>query len=268
MYYHPETSGKVLTTCSGWSAWLNGEHIGSFLGNASLSTGNKTLSFNDATLGSSNTLVVVQDNTGHDETPTYLSPRGILGASLQGGAKFSSWKVAGTAGGTTSQLDPVRGPLAEGGLHAERVGWHLPGFDDSTWNDTSSPATTGLTGAGIRFYRTVVPLSIPPGLDVSISFKLSAPHSQKLRAQLFVNGYQYGRFNPHIGHQVDFPVPPGVLDYGGNNTIGLAVWAQSEEGGQVGIDWTLNYVADSSFNVLFDGKYLRPEWNAKRLAYT
>ena len=265
---HLQVFGHFLTASSGWSAWLNGQHIGSFLGNASLEIGNKTLSFKDAKLSSTNTLVVVQDNTGHDETPTYLNPRGILGASLHGGAKFSSWKVAGTAGGTTSQLDPIRGPLAEGGLYAERAGWHLPGFDDSAWEDTSSPATTGLTGAGIRFYRTVVPLSIPPGLDVSISFKLSAPRSQNLRAQLFVNGYQYGRFNPHIGHQVDFPVPPGVLDYGGNNTIGLAIWAQSDEGAQVGIDWKVNYVADSSFDVLFDGKYLRPEWNAERLAYT
>lgn len=227
-----------------------------------------TLSFTNATLSksSSNVLVVVQDNTGHDETPGYLNPRGILGASLLGGANFTSWKVAGTAGGTTTQLDPVRGALAEGGLYAERVGWHLPGFDDSAWNDTSSPST-GLSGAGIRFYRTVVPLAIPTGVDVSISFTLSAPGSQEIRVQLFVNGYQYGRFNPYIGHQVDFPVPPGVLDYSGNNTIGLAVWAQSEAGGQVGLDWSLNYVADSSFDVLFDGAYLRPGWTSERLNY-
>ena len=228
-----------------------------------------SLSFSNATLSetSSNILVVVQDNTGHDETPGYLNPRGILGASLTGGANFSSWKVAGTAGGTTKQLDPVRGPLAEGGLYAERVGWQLPGFDDSAWTDTSSPATTGLSGAGIRFYRTIVPLDIPAGLDVSISFILSAPGSQQVRAQLFVNGYQYARFNPHIGHQINFPVPPGVLDYTGDNTIGLAVWAQSEAGAQVGADMTLNYVAESSFDVLFDGSYLRPGWSSERLAY-
>jgi hypothetical protein len=258
---------RIANDSSGWSAWLNGALIGSFLGNASLEIGNMSLSFEHANLGKRNVLVVVQDNTGHDETPTYLNPRGILRASLHGGATFSSWKIAGTAGGTKTQLDPIRGPLAEGGLYAERLGWHLPGFDDSEWADSSSPTTTGLSDAGIRFYRTVVPLSIPSGLDVSISFMLSAPSSQKVRAQLFVNGYQYGRFNPHIGHQVEFPVPPGVLDYSGNNTIGLAVWAQSEEGGKVGIDWKVNYVADSSFDVLFDGSYLRPGWSSERLAY-
>lgn len=228
-----------------------------------------TLSFSNATLStsSSNVLVVVQDNTGHDETPDYLYPRGILGASLTGGANFTSWKVAGTAGGTTTQLDPVRGALAEGGLHAERVGWHLPGFDDSAWTDTSSPAITGLSSAGIRFYRNVVPLNITAGLDVSISFILSAPGAQELRAQLFVNGYQYARFNPYIGNQVNFPVPPGVLDYSGDNTIGLAIWAQSEAGGQVGVNMSLNYVAESSFDVLFDGSYLRPGWTSERLAY-
>jgi hypothetical protein len=231
-----------------------------------LDTGNRSLSFDGATLRKKNVLVIVQDNTGYDETPTYLNPRGILMAKLQGGAEFSSWKVAGTAGGFTTKLDPVRGPLNEGGLYAERVGWHLPGFDDSDWDDTSSP-TDGLGGPGIRFWRTVVPLSVPRGLDVSISFILSAPGSQKLRAQLFVNGYQYGRFNPHIGNQIKFPVPPGVLDYSGDNTIGLAVWAQSEEGGQMGLDWKLNYVADSSLDVLFDGSYLRPEWSSERLAY-
>ncbi|KAK5163381.1 uncharacterized protein LTR77_010754 [Saxophila tyrrhenica] len=261
-----EASSAAWVVLSGWSAWLNGEHIGSFLGNVSLESGNKTLSLDETALKSRNTLTVVHDITGHDETPTYLTPRGILAASLQGGARFTSWKVAGTAGGTSTQLDPVRGALAEGGLYAERLGWHLPGFDDSAWK-TSSPPTDGLTGPGIQFYRTVVPLSFPLGLDVSISFKLSAPHSHKLRAQLFVNGYQYGRFNPHIGNQVDFPVPPGVLHYSGNNTIGLAVWAQSEEGGQVGIDWKLNYVADSSLDVLFDGDYLRPGWSAERLQY-
>jgi hypothetical protein len=38
-----------------------------------------------------------------------------------------------------SDIDPVRGAFAEGGLCAERLGWHLPGYNDSHWNDTTSP---------------------------------------------------------------------------------------------------------------------------------
>lgn len=43
---------------------------------------------------------------------------------------FASWKVAGNAGGEAN-IDPVRGVYADGGLHAERLRWHLPRFDDS-----------------------------------------------------------------------------------------------------------------------------------------
>jgi beta-galactosidase GanA len=110
------------------------------------------------------------------------------------GISFSSWKVAGTAGGE-SNIDPVRGALAEGGLYGERLGWHLPGYPDSHWNDTTSPSTDK-SGAGVTFYRTVVPLDIPAGLDVSLSFVLKSPPGSTLRAQLFVGGYQYGRYVP------------------------------------------------------------------------
>ena len=46
--------------------------------------------------------------------------------------------------------------MNEGGLYAERIGAHLPGFDDSSWSDGSPLAADGggLTGAGVNFYRT------------------------------------------------------------------------------------------------------------------
>ncbi|WPH04809.1 beta-galactosidase [Acrodontium crateriforme] len=270
--FHRSTSGVRLSlqggNAFGWSAWLNGKFIGSYLGDASLNQGKMTLSFSNATVFSNqeNVLLVVMDNTGHDEQPDYLAPRGILEATLlDNGAKFSSWRVAGNAGGDRTQLDPVRGPLAEGGLTAERLGWHLPGFDASHW--ASAAPSAGFKHAGIRFYRTSVPLSMPSGLDVSISMVLSAPKSSKYRAIIYVNGYQYGRFSPWIGNQVEFPVPPGVLDYQGNNDIAVAVWAQSEEGAAIDVDWKVNYAVESSLDVLFDGSALRPAWNRKRLEY-
>jgi hypothetical protein len=125
-------------------------------------------------------------------------------------------------------------------------------------------------GATVRFFRTTIPLDIPAHTDVSISFVLSTPAgvTTKYRAQLFVNGYQYGRYNPYIGNQVVYPVPVGILDYTGDNTIGVAVWAQSEEGASIGIDWRVNYLADSSLDVAsMDTKYLRPGWTEERVKY-
>lgn len=186
--------------------------------------------------------------------------------------EFTHWRLAGTAGGE-SNLDPIRGVFNEDGLFAERMGWHLPGFDDSAWTSensaTSASSALSFTGATVRFFRSVVPLNIPAGLDVSISFVLSTPTAapKGYRAQLFVNGYQYGRYNPHIGNQVVFPVPPGILDYQGDNTIGLAVWAQTEEGAGIQVDWKVNYVADSSLSVAGFGKGLRPGWTEERLKF-
>jgi hypothetical protein len=250
----------------GWSAWLNGDFIGSWLGNTTLGIGNTTLSFANATIhkNSTNVLLVAQDNTGHDLRGGATNPRGILRANLQG-ANFTSWKIAGEAGGESIQLDPVRGPLAEGGLLAERLGWHLPGFDDSAWN--SSSPSTGFKGADVKFYRTTVALDIPEEVDASFAFVLNAVGSKAIRVQLFVNGYQYGRFNPYVGNEIKFPVPPGILNYSGDNVIGLSVWAQSEEGAQVDIELVTEYAIESSWSSRFDSEYLRPGWTEDRLAY-
>jgi hypothetical protein len=250
----------------GWSAWLNGELVGSWLGNTTLGIGNMTLSFANATLheNGTNVLLVAQDNTGHDLRGGATDPRGILGATLEG-ANFTSWKIAGEAGGETELLDPVRGPLAEGGLTAERLGWHLPGFDDSDW-ESGSPSA-GFEGADIKFYRTTIALDVPAEIDASFAFVLNAVGSKTIRAQLFVNGYQYARFNPYVGNEIKFPVPPGILNYSGDNVIGLSVWAQSEEGAQVDVQLVQEYAIESSWSSSFDSEYLRPGWTEERLAY-
>ncbi|PSR79545.1 family 35 glycosyl hydrolase [Coniella lustricola] len=286
----------------GYSAWLNGVLLGSYLGSADSATGNLTFSFANATLASpssaaGNTLVIVMDNSGHDETTGALTPRGISNATLTGpdaaSYAFSEWKIAGTAG-RERNIDPVRGPYNEGGLWAERVGAHLPGYpEDASWtslasasasassatNSTISATRLVVPGAGIRVFRTEVPLAVPAGLDVSISFVFSSPgngstastfvseYTNELRALLFVNGYQYGRFNPYIGNQVNFPVPPGVLDYHGNNTVVVTVWSQSAAGVEVGVVWDVEYVHTTGYDFGFDAAYLRPGWTEERLAY-
>lgn len=181
-------------TSHGWSAYLNGAFLGSSFGNVSLAQSNSTLDFGDAATQGENVLFVIQDNMGHDQTTGALNPRGILNATLLGGngdSAFTSWKVAGKAGGQEN-IDPIRGAYNEGGLTAERLGWHLPGFDDSEW--AAGTPGEGFAQAGAKFYRSVFPLDIPLGFDVSLAFEL-APGVERsaLRAQLYVNGYMFGK---------------------------------------------------------------------------
>jgi hypothetical protein len=180
-------------TSHGWSAYLNGAFLGSTFGNVSLSQTNRTLAFANATRTGENVFFVIQDNMGHDQTTGALNPRGILNATLLDGGSFSSWKVAGKAGGQEN-IDPIRGAYNEGGLTAERLGWHLPGFDDSEWQ--SGTPEEGFAEPGAKFYRTIFNLQIPRGYDVSLAFEL-APGVERsaLRAQLYVNGYMFGKFD-------------------------------------------------------------------------
>lgn len=265
----------------GYSVWLNSDYIGSYPGYSYLGAYDPSFSFDNATLAAKgdNVLVVLMDNSGHDLREVALAPRGITNATLLGpasdGYKFKEWRIASNAGGGQGYIDPVRGPLNEGSLYAERVGMHLPGFPDDKWS-TYASNFTGLINptAGVRAYRTTVDLSVPSGLDVSISFKLSSPsrptskgYNNRVRVLLFVNGYQYGRFNPHIGHQTSFPVPPGILNYNGDNTIVATIWSQSAEGGLVELDWEVDYVHTSGFDFAFESEYLRPGWTESRLEY-
>jgi hypothetical protein len=196
-----------LTTTSGWSAYLNGVLIGSYLGNTSVTASSLILPFTNAALSKgTNVLFIIQDHMGKDETTGVLNPRGISNATLLSSSStplsFTSWKVAGKAGGEAN-IDPIRGPYAEGGLHAERLGWHLPGFNDKSWAPGTPEA--GFKEGGARFYRTVVDLNIPAGLDVSLGFVLQAPAGSTFRAQLYVNGYMFSKFVPYIGNEIVFP---------------------------------------------------------------
>ena len=96
----------------------------------------------------------------------------------------------------------MRGVLNEGGLFGEREGWHLPGFDTSSWE--SRNITDGLPNdaAGVGFFVTTFDLRIPSSLDAAISFLFdggSTATVQPYRAILFVNGWMMGKRVGNLG---------------------------------------------------------------------
>ncbi|KAG9664585.1 glycoside hydrolase family 35 protein, partial [Aureobasidium melanogenum] len=262
-------------SAAGWSAWLNGKLVGGHPGNASLLSTSDVLDFTGVKLfDKDNVLTVVTDYTGHDETSTgkgAANPRGLLGAVLKSSgnatANFKQWKIQGNAGGSAN-IDPVRGPLNEGGLYGERLGWHLPGFDPSGkgWS-VGSPAE-GLNSSGIKWYLTTFELDIDSDLDVPIGLELSAPSGTVASVQIYLNGYQYGKYIPHIGPQTRFPFPPGIINNQGKNTLALSVWAETDAGAKLDKVSLFAYnVYETSFNFAQDWTYLQPGWTSERLQY-
>ncbi|KAF2132359.1 glycoside hydrolase family 35 protein [Dothidotthia symphoricarpi CBS 119687] len=272
--YFAGTSATALNltvqggVAAGWNAWLNGQPLGYHPGNVSQTSTTAVLSFNNITLAASNVLTVITDYTGHDQTSTgptgAENPRGILGAQLLGTNSTTlpslSWKITGNAGGEAN-IDPVRGPMNEGGLYGERLGWHLPGFPSTDWQPRD-PITTGVSGTGITWFTTSFPLAIDADLDVPIGVELIAPAGTVARILLFVNGYQFGKYLPHIGPQTVFPVPPGILNMRGDNTLSLAVWAQTGAGAKLDTVRLVEYARfESGFGFSsIDGEALQTGW--------
>ncbi|KAF2026978.1 hypothetical protein EK21DRAFT_72984 [Setomelanomma holmii] len=254
---------------AGWNAWFNGQPIGYNPGDASLWASTAVLSFGNATLKEKdNVVTVITDYTGHDQTSTgptgAENPRGILGAQLLSGnntkLSFDQWKIQGNAGGE-SNIDAVRGPMNEGGIYGERLGWHLPGFNTEKWT-SANPVADGVNGAGIKWFSTTFDLNIDRDLDVPIGVELGAPTGTVARVLLYVNGYQYGKFLPHIGPQTKFPIPPGILNTRGKNYLSVVVWAQTDAGAKLStlrlIEYA-RYVSGFDFDGI-DSKSLQPKW--------
>jgi hypothetical protein len=104
-------------TASGWSAWLNFGYIGSFPGIVRAASGALAVSFANIALQvvsiSENVLTVGMDHSDHDQAA--LSPPGILGAALlsMSNTTFTKWTIVGNAGTGESNIDAIRGVIAE-----------------------------------------------------------------------------------------------------------------------------------------------------------
>jgi len=156
--------------------------------------------------------------------------------------------------------------LLQDGLHGTRLGWHLPGFDDSSWS-AGSPLQ-GLNQSGIQWYRSTFNLSIDSDLDVPLGIELGVPAGTKASVQIYVNGYQYGKFIPQIGPQTRFPFPPGVINNNGENVLAVALWAQQDAPTRLSNCTLFAYNKyQTGFDFDQDWSVLQPGWTEDRLQY-
>lgn len=247
----------------GSSVWIGDQYLGSWRGYDAARNGNSTFTLPNLTKGKTYTITVVVDNQGLDQnwtigTETMKNPRGILDYKLSGhGQSDVQWKLTGNLGGE-DYMDISRGPLNEGGLFVERQGLHLPGALSAQgvdWKASKGPVADGIPAPGIGFFATELKLDLPTGYDIPLSFTFTngtAPVNgtgagssvPAYRVQLYVNGWQYGKYVSNVGPQTKFPVTEGILNYRGTNYVALSVWgldggATKIEGLELTVDATI-----------------------------
>ena len=188
------------------SVFLNSTLLGSWAGNGTIADYNQTLALPSMNVDQAAVITVLLDNMGLDEddkvgTDQMKNPRGILNYALSGRNQNAvSWKITGNLGGEDYR-DKTRGPLNEGGLFAERQGYHLPNPPTANWK--REKPTNGLTSAGVGFYTATFNLSLPVGYDLPLSFQFTnsttnSSTAANFRSQLYVNGYQFGKYGEEV----------------------------------------------------------------------
>ncbi|KAJ7432340.1 glycoside hydrolase family 35 protein [Mycena latifolia] len=252
----------------GYTAWLNGVFLGSSQGNATVSLSTDSWAIPSGTLRVSepNVLVVFQDHMGIIETNTNggKEPRGIRGYALEGGnTTFDSWKLQGNLGGAANAPDTFRGYLNEGGLWAERIGAHLPGFPDASW--ASGSPLSGVSKAGINFYRTTFELPVSVGIDAPVRLSVTrstATPVSNFRLQIYLNGWQFGKYVNSIGPQTVFVLPASILRRHSANTLAVMVWAMDGSGATVA---GLQLISDGVFSTALQFQdYVTPDFKAQQ----
>ncbi|KAJ4147183.1 hypothetical protein LMH87_001723 [Akanthomyces muscarius] len=223
------------------SVWLDGKFVGAKLAQADNDAANSTYTIPQLDPGTLHVLTIVVDNMGLDEDfvigdEDMKHPRGILSYSLTTSAGHQtdiySWKLTGNLGGEDYK-DHFRGPLNEGGLFAERQGYHQPNPPkDKFFNKTPFEQHDG---AGIQFYTAKFLLDLPAkDYDIPLSFIFdNSTSTEPYHGFLYVNGFQFGKYISYLGPQTSFPVPEGILNYAGDNWVSLAVWALDTAGAVV-----------------------------------
>jgi beta-galactosidase GanA len=191
-----------------YQVWLNGRYLGSADGatqgdtdpdnpnpNPDPGRGDFAIPPDLLDAGDPAVLSVLVSNMGHNDDwiandQRFKQPRGLIGASVEGSDAPIAWRIQGTRGGE-DLVDPVRGPLNNGGLFGERAGWHLPGYPDRSWR-AGSPATDPIS-PGVTWYRTDFRLDLPSDQDVPLTLRFDGDLSPDVRALIFLNGWNLGQ---------------------------------------------------------------------------
>jgi beta-galactosidase len=223
----------------GQSIWLNETYIGSWTGVNLDDISNVTYQLPKLTAGKAYVFTILLDHMGLEENwvvgqDLMKTPRGILNYTMSNREQSAiTWKLTGNLGGE-DYVDHVRGPLNEGGLYVERQGWHQPEPPSKKWQ-TGKSLSDGISKPGVGFFVTSFELNLPEGWDVPLFFSFNNGTLAKLsyRVQLYVNGYQFGKYSSNIGPQATFPVPEGILNYHGTNWVGISLWALEEDGAHI-----------------------------------
>jgi beta-galactosidase len=239
-------SGVSLAAVSGggagaFSLWLNGLFLGSVQGKDL----KRDFPFppGSVKMDGDNILSILTVNMGHEEDyrdkNENRTARGLVSAKLLGAAVAPiQWRIQGKRGGE-QLVDPVRGPMNNGGLYGERMGWSLPGYPDRDWKAVSLPIQQAK--AGVTWYRSNVRLDLPKDQDTSVGIDIQDEPSRRYRAAIFVNGWQMGNYVNDIGPQHRFPIPNGILHPQGDNNIAIAVWNMDATSGGLGHVSLVNY---------------------------
>ncbi|CAG9936567.1 unnamed protein product [Clonostachys rosea f. rosea IK726] len=149
--------------------------------------------------------------------------------------------------------------------HQASDGFHQPSPPSSSWE--AGRPTDPVPAPGITFYTASFDLDLPRGYDIPLSFKFGTGVAEgKFRLQLFVNGYQFGKFVPHIGPQARYPVPEGILNHRGTNTLAITLWAMEEGGAKLeGMGWHVSMITESGFGDI--ELTPAPKWEERKDAY-
>ncbi|KAI5844672.1 glycoside hydrolase superfamily [Morchella snyderi] len=158
---------------------------------------------------------------------TYGNPRGIWNYNF-GNATTVTWKIQGNHGGQ-NYADKTRGPYNEGGTYTKRKGFHQLGVDTTSW-PTLSPFK-GTETASVQFYTTEFELKLILGYDMPVihSDCLGGLPCFDFCERISVRAI-HGNLPTvsNFGPQHLFPAPEGILNYQGENTVRMVIWAQRE----------------------------------------
>ncbi len=180
-----------------------------------------------------NTISVLVENLGHNKgfASFYdiMNPRGILSAEVVGDPETQiSWKIQGRSAREGTD------PFNASGLHGEREGAYLPGFEDAGWLPVDLPhdwdqddrVVPGFAGTG--WYRTRFRLDLPEGMETPLCLRVRRASSKAL---IWINGRLMGRTWEAKGPQSRFYLPKGVLNTSGENVLAVCLWRRGDEQG-------------------------------------